>query len=170
MANLMEKYGGIVYSVLTLLVLALGFWVYSIISAQSDTMKDKAGQQSAVLKSTEFDMYNNKNVLGSEVLNAATAFQFKPQFAVKIVTGGSTAAGFFALNESIAPSGTCYATPATGYQVAAPTVCATSTMTSVAAMKDTTSLTTYVNLTASFRARVFTDSTGEARLIEFVQQ
>jgi hypothetical protein len=158
--------------IVTLLIIAAGVSVYLVASGYFNRAHEQTMSQSQMLSQAEFSPYDNKDVTGQDVIDAATKYSGRPQFAVHILTG-VTGGGFFASNNY----GTCYATPATPTPTTSPKVLVSGTtcvagagQVTLAQMQDATKSTNYINPTGVFTSSIYRDANGEVRLIEFIQK
>lgn len=151
---------------ITLFIISAGVNVYFVANGYFERAQEQTVSQSQVLNSAEYSVYDGKDVAGQEVINAATRFSGRPQFAVHIITGVSrTGGGFFAENNY----NTCFSTPASNGVVNVNSNSCSGTQVSVKSMREKSS-TTYINPTGIFSANVFRDANDEVRLIEFIQK
>lgn len=156
-----------IVSVLIFVFLAVIVGVFMTVNAISGTTKQEAADTVNQVTSLAFSSYDNTRVLGSEVIQAAEKYKKRPQFSILIKTG-KTPAGFYALNTSSATPVAYTGTPATG-KVGTPGSVKEGGMVSTSQMTDPTDVAHFVNKTATFVSKIYTDEIGEVRLIEFTQ-
>lgn len=144
--------------IVTLLIVAAGISVYMISNGNFKRGQEQAVSQSASLAETEFTLYDNTSVSGSDVLDAVKRFQGRPEFSITVKTGKATAAFY------VDGFDKCYA-DSSGVATATGTC---GTKVTYSQMTDQ-STEQYVNTTARFKSKVFKDKNGIVRLITLTQ-
>lgn len=156
-----------IVAVFLLLIVAAFVGIFLIAYGVFNGTKQEASDTVGQVTSLAFKDFDNTRVLGSEVIQAAEKYKNRPQFAILIKTG-KTPAGFYAVNTSSATPVAYTGTPATG-KVGAPGSVNADAMVSTSQMSDPTDVAHFVNKTATFVSKIYTDEVGEVRLIEFTQ-
>ncbi|OXM15548.1 hypothetical protein [Paenibacillus herberti] len=152
--------------IVTILIIAAGVSIYLLINGYFNRAQQQTLSQNQLISQAEFSTYDNKDVSGQDVINAATRYSGRPQFSVFIATGENEK-GFFAKNNYTQ----CYAPPdSTSLPVDLTSKCETASTMSpvdVATMQDPTIMPTFVNTTAVFESKIYKDKNGEVRLVAF---
>ncbi|WP_042203655.1 hypothetical protein [Paenibacillus camerounensis] len=175
MENISTGLKWVIGIIVTILIIAAGVSIYLVINNYFIRAQEQTLAQTQMINQAEFNSYDNKDVSGQDVINAAMRYKGRPQFAIKIITGENTG-GFYAENTYKK----FYNQPTDTYN---PVVDLTSTLSTgtetnikVAEMLDQTKTPSYsstnhlVNTLATFKAQVYRDSNQEVRLIVFTQQ
>ncbi|MEK4343397.1 hypothetical protein [Paenibacillus sp. FSL P4-0184] len=172
MENISTGLKWVIGIIVTILIIAAGVSIYLVINNYFIRAQEQTLAQTQMINQAEFNSYDNKNVSGQDVINAAMRYKGRPQFSILIKTGVNTK-GFYAEN-----------TYETYYGI--PTVSDTNPeggfvkdtsveSHSVSQMLDQSETgvenaeNCNVNTQSLFKAKVFRDKNGEVRLIEFNQ-
>jgi hypothetical protein len=155
--------------IVTILIIAAGVSIYMVINGYFNRAQEQTLSQSQLITQAEFSGYDNKDVSGQDVINAATRYAGRPQFSVFIKTGVNEV-GFYAENNY----DTCFNAPTSAGGIVDLTTDSCSGTNSldaisVSEMQDPTE-NNFVNTAAVFEADVFKDKNGEVRLITFEQK
>ncbi|MEK5061041.1 hypothetical protein BK126_26360 [Paenibacillus sp. FSL H7-0326] len=156
--------------ILTMFIISAGINVYFVANGYFDKAQEQTVSQSQVLNQAEYNIYDNKDVAGQEVINASTRFSGRPQFAIHIKTGVNKT-GFYAENNYK----TCFEVPENttngkGIVNVSSNSCSNDSQVSVQQMRDVRSSNNYVNPNGIFTANIYYDANDEVRLIEFEQK
>lgn len=174
MENISTGLKWVIGIIVTILIIAAGVSIYLIINNYFIRAQEQTLAQTQMINQAEFNSYDNKDVSGQDVINAAMRYKGRPQFAIKIQTGENTA-GFYAENTY----GENYTQPT---DTTKPVVNLTTTDSllatgiSVSEMLDQTRTPSstnenhLVNTLSVFTAVVYRDSNQEVRLIVFKQK
>lgn len=151
--------------IVTLLIIAAGVGIYFVANGYFNRAHEQTMSQSQMLSQAEFSTYDNKDVTGQDVIDAATKYAGRPQFSIHVVTG-VTATGFFTKNNYTI----CYAKPVSPNPVAVSVNGCSGTPVTLSQMQDATKSDNYINPTGIFEANIYRDANAEVRLIEFKQK
>lgn len=173
MENISTGLKWVIGIIVTILIIAAGVSIYLIINNYFIRAQEQTLAQTQMINQAEFNSYDNKDVSGQDVINAAMKYKGRPQFAIKIETGENTK-GFYAENTY----GKNYTQPT---DTTKPVVNLASTESSdtgisVSEMLDQTKTPEssgpnhLVNTLSVFKAVVYRDSNQEVRLIVFEQK
>jgi hypothetical protein len=171
MENISTGLKWVIGIIVTILIVAAGVSIYLIINNYFIRAQEQTLAQTQMINQAEFSSYDNKEVSGQDVLNAALRYKGRAQFSVMIKTGENTT-GFYAKNNY----GIYFGVPTSEK----PTVDLTSGSNSngdsstVSEMMDLTKSSygksVFVNTMGVFKAKVYKDLNDDVRLIEFVQK
>jgi len=152
--------------IITILIIAAAVSIYLVINGYFSRAQEQTLSQSQLITQAEFSNYDNKDVSGQDVINAATRYSGRPQFSILISTGENRGEFYAENNHSI-----CYERPVTGNKVDLSTErCGFGTQQPVSAMQDQKVSRYYVNTSAVFASTIYKDNNGEVRLIYFYQK
>jgi len=152
--------------IVTILIIAAAISIYLVINGYFGRAQEQTLSQSQLITQAEFSNYDNKDVSGQDVINAATRYSGRPQFSILISTGENRGEFYAENNHSI-----CYVNPGTGKKLDISTAsCAYGKQQPVSAMQDQKNSRYYVNTSAVFASTIFKDNNGEVRLIYFYQK
>ncbi|AIQ46202.1 hypothetical protein R70723_10120 [Paenibacillus sp. FSL R7-0273] len=175
MENISTGLKWVIGIIVTILIVAAGVSIYLIINNYFIRAQEQTLAQTQMINQAEFNMYDNKDVSGQDVINAAMKYKGRPQFSILIKTGVNTE-GFYARNTY-----TTYYKPA---QDAVGETAATELNLSelnkgaknysVSQMLDQSvsvgdAYNCNINTLSLFRATLHKDKNGEVRIIEFNQ-
>ncbi|GGA04899.1 hypothetical protein GCM10008018_58470 [Paenibacillus marchantiophytorum] len=156
--------------IVTLLIIAAGVGIYFVANGYFNRAHEQTMSQSQMLSQAEFSTYDNKDVTGQDVIDAATKYAGRPQFSIHVntgVNGKTTGSGFFSKNNY----DICYATPpSSGEQVQVSSYTCSGKQITLSQMQDATKSDNYINPTGIFASNIFRDANSEVRLIEFKQK
>ncbi|RUT39527.1 hypothetical protein EJP82_25955 [Paenibacillus anaericanus] len=150
--------------IVTLLIIAAGISVYLVANGYFSRAQQQTTSQSQMLSQAEYSIYDNKNVTGKDVIDAATRYQDRPEFSVFVRTG-LNASGYYTKN-SYDKSFYNIGSNDFAVQNDSTTLPKGITTTQMTNPKDTAN---YINPTGVFSANIYRDKNGEVRLIEFTQ-
>lgn len=173
MENISTGLKWVIGIIVTILIIAAGVSIYLVINNYFIRAQEQTLAQTQMINQAEFNSYDNKDVSGQDVINAAMRYKGRPQFAIKIITGENKT-GFYAENTY----GANYEEPK---DTSNPVVDLSSDSkikdgVSVSKMLDQTSEDSYnnenclVNTLSVFKAVIYKDSNEEVRLIVFKQK
>ncbi|MNI54972.1 hypothetical protein D3C73_1098950 [compost metagenome] len=174
MENISTGLKWVIGIIVTILIVAAGVSIYLVINNYFIRAQEQTLAQTQMINQAEFNSYDNKDVSGQDVINAAMKYKGRPQFSVLIKTGVNPA-GFYATNtyETYYPLPEMkegedevqfHFTEDSGlddYTV--------SQMLDLSEKEIDSEKNCNVNVQSAFKARVFRDKNGEVRLIEFNQ-
>lgn len=176
MENISTGLKWVIGIIVTILIVAAGVSIYLIINNYFIRAQEQTLAQTQMINQAEFNMYDNKDVSGQDVINAAMKYKGRPQFSILIKTGVNPG-GFYAQNTY-----TTYYKPAqeavgetaaTELNLAEPNKGAKNY--SVSQMLDQSTVDAAnadncnINTLSLFRATLHKDKNGEVRIIEFNQ-
>lgn len=176
MENISTGLKWVIGIIVTILIVAAGVSIYLIINNYFIRAQEQTLAQTQMINQAEFNMYDNKDVSGQDVINAAMRYKGRPQFSILIKTGVNKT-GFYAQNTY-----TTYYVPAkeadgdkeateldlSNQNDDADNVYSVSQMLDQsvnAANNDNCN----INTLSIFRATLHRDKNGEVRIIEFNQ-
>jgi hypothetical protein len=148
-----------------ILIIGSGLAIYLVSSGYFNKGQQAVIAQQNTLTSAEFSQYDNKDVTGRDVIEAAVKYAGRPQFSIHVITGVNPV-GFYAKNNY----SVCYVTPSAGNYVNVLNSSCSGSQTSITDMEDVQKSLSYVNPTGVFSSRIYKDANGEVRLIEFIQK
>lgn len=176
MENISTGLKWVIGIIVTILIVAAGVSIYLIINNYFIRAQEQTLAQTQMINQAEFNMYDNKDVSGQDVINAAMKYKGRPQFSILIKTGVNTK-GFYAQNTY-----TTYYEPAkAAVGETAATELDLSDLNksadnySVSQMLDQSTVNASnedncnINTLSIFRATLHKDKNGEVRIIEFNQ-
>lgn len=174
MENISTGLKWVIGIIVTILIVAAGVSIYLIINNYFIRAQEQTLAQTQMINQAEFSSYDNKEVSGQDVLNAALRYKGRPQFSINIKTGENKT-GFYAVNNY----GTYYAVPAKDKPVELKTALTggSSDQVSVSQMMDlfsnngysSSEKSVFVNTMGVFKAKIYKDLNDDVRLIEFIQ-
>ncbi|MEK4343398.1 hypothetical protein [Paenibacillus sp. FSL P4-0184] len=164
MENISTGLKWVIGIIVTILIIAAGVSIYLVINNYFIRAQEQTLAQTQMINQAEFNSYDNKDVSGQDVINAAMRYKGRPQFAIKIYTGENATEGFYAENTY----GAKYEVPTSG------TVNLTSQGkgdegVSISDMMDIEKDKYNINTLGRFTAKIYRDSNEEVRLIVFTQ-
>ncbi|MDH6373861.1 hypothetical protein CA600_12200 [Paenibacillus sp. VTT E-133280] len=173
MENISTGLKWVIGIIVTILIIAAGVSIYLVINNYFIRAQEQTLAQTQMINQAEFNSYDNKDVSGQDVINAAMRYKGRPQFAILIKTGENTT-GFYAENTYKSS----YEEPK---DTSNPVVDLSKNNkytkgVSVSTMLDQTNTDSYnrdnylVNTLSVFKAVVYKDSNEEVRLIVFKQK
>lgn len=151
--------------IVTLLIIAAGISVYLVANGYFSRAQQQTTSQSQMLSQAEYAIYDNKNVTGKDVIDAATRYQDRPEFSVIVETGLNTTGGYYTKNSY---NKSFYVIGSKDFAVRNESTSLLKGITTTE-MTDPSKTDTYVNPTGVFAANIYRDENGEVRLIEFRQ-
>lgn len=162
MENISTGLKWVIGIIVTILIIAAGVSIYLVINNYFIRAQEQTLAQTQMINQAEFNSYDNKDVSGQDVINAAMRYKGRPQFAIKIYTGENKT-GFYAENTYSAnyidlASGVVDLSNTTGEKGK-----------SVSQMLDIKNDDCNVNTLGRFHAQVYRDKNQEVRLIVFKQ-
>lgn len=164
MENISTGLKWVIGIIVTILIIAAGVSIYLIINNYFIRAQEQTLAQTQMINQAEFNSYDNKDVSGQDVINAAMRYKGRPQFAIKIETGENTD-GFYAENTY----DTYYIEPAEGGVVELSDPDGGPEQ-SVSEMLDITNKKNCtVNTLGRFKSNIYRDQNDEVRLIVFTQ-
>lgn len=173
MENISTGLKWVIGIIVTILIVAAGVSIYLVINNYFIRAQEQTLAQTQMINQAEFNSYDNKDVSGQDVINAAMKYKGRPQFSILIKTGINTA-GFFAKNTY----GTYYDPPAKldgeseeqfHYEKSDLDEYSVSQMLDLSDNDVENEDNCNVNTQSAFKANVFRDKNGEVRLIVFDQ-
>ncbi|OMC65677.1 hypothetical protein BK125_29405 [Paenibacillus odorifer] len=172
MENISTGLKWVIGIIVTILIIAAGVSIYLVINNYFIRAQEQTLAQTQMINQAEFNSYDNKDVSGQDVINAAMRYKGRPQFAILIKTGENKT-GFYAENTYKSN----YEEPKdTSNPVVDLSKDNGTTSVSVSTMLDQTNSGSYnsdnylVNTLSVFKAVVYKDSNEEVRLIVFTQK
>ncbi|OKP84629.1 hypothetical protein A3844_19260 [Paenibacillus helianthi] len=166
MENISTGLKWVIGIIVTILIIAAGVSIYLVINNYFIRAQEQTLAQTQMINQAEFNSYDNKDVSGQDVINAAMRYKGRPQFAIKIYTGENATTGFYAENNY----GSYYSVPNTGKYVDL-TLTGPGDGKSVSQMLDVTDSDDFnVNTLGVFTAEIYRDENEEVRLIVFTQK
>ncbi|OKP90178.1 hypothetical protein [Paenibacillus sp. P32E] len=172
MENISTGLKWVIGIIVTILIIAAGVSIYLVINNYFIRAQEQTLAQTQMINQAEFNSYDNKDVSGQDVINAAMRYKGRPQFAIKIKTG-ENATGFYAENTY----GKNYTQPTdTTKSIVDLSNTEYGNGVSVSEMLDQTKTPSssspnyLVNTLSIFKAVVYKDSNQEVRLIVFTQK
>ncbi|OKP90177.1 hypothetical protein [Paenibacillus sp. P32E] len=175
MENISTGLKWVIGIIVTILIIAAGVSIYLIINNYFIRAQEQTLAQTQMINQAEFNTYDNKDVSGQDVINAAMRYKGRPQFSILIKTGVNTD-GFYAqntYNTYYKPAKAAVGeTAAEELDVSKPNTGAEKH--SVSEMLDQSSSSANdkncnINTLSIFRATLHKDKNGEVRIIEFNQ-
>ncbi|AIQ27958.1 MULTISPECIES: hypothetical protein [Paenibacillus] len=175
MENISTGLKWVIGIIVTILIVAAGVSIYLIINNYFIRAQEQTLAQTQMINQAEFNMYDNKDVSGQDVINAAMRYKGRPQFSILIKTGVNKK-GFYARNTY-----TTYYVPAkAAVEGTAATELNLSDINddadnySVSQMLDQSvnaanDYNCNINTLSIFTATLHRDKNGEVRIIEFNQ-
>lgn len=175
MENISTGLKWVIGIIVTILIIAAGVSIYLIINNYFIRAQEQTLAQTQMINQAEFNSYDNKDVSGQDVINAAMRYKGRPQFSILIKTVVNTA-GFYAQN-----SYSTYYEPAkeavgavAGSELDLSKKNDGADNYSVSEMLDQSinkgnDENCNINTLSIFRATVHKDKNGEVRIIEFNQ-
>ncbi|WP_019912143.1 hypothetical protein [Paenibacillus sp. HW567] len=174
MENISTGLKWVIGIIVTILIIAAGVSIYLVINNYFIRAQEQTLAQTQMINQAEFNSYDNKDVSGQDVINAAMRYRGRPQFSILIKTGVNPT-GFYATNTYK----TYYSLPSkkdneTEEQFHLDDLSSledysVSQMLDQSKKQDDNKENSNVNTQSIFRANVFRDKNGEVRLIEFDQ-
>lgn len=174
MENISTGLKWVIGIIVTILIVAAGVSIYLVINNYFIRAQEQTLAQTQMINQAEFNSYDNKEVSGQDVINAAMKYRGRPQFSILIKTGVNTK-GFYAENIY----DTYYALP---YKKNADDLEEkfhfdeknAGDHYSVSQMLDQSEPTAddkncNINTLSIFKAALYKDKNGEVRVIEFTQ-
>ncbi|MEK4290016.1 hypothetical protein MKX34_08850 [Paenibacillus sp. FSL R5-0636] len=172
MENISTGLKWVIGIIVTILIIAAGVSIYLVINNYFIRAQEQTLAQTQMINQAEFNSYDNKDVSGQDVINAAMRYKGRPQFAILIKTGENKT-GFYAENTYKSS----YEEPKdTSNPVVDLSKDNKTDGISVSKMLDQTNSDSYnsdnylVNTLSVFKAVVYKDSNEEVRLIVFTQK
>jgi hypothetical protein len=162
MENISTGLKWVIGIIVTILIIAAGVSIYLVINNYFIRAQEQTLAQTQMINQAEFNSYDNKDVSGQDVINAAMRYKGRPQFAIKIITGENTT-GFYAENSY----GVNYVVPTYGEVDLSKTLSGNSK--SVSEMLDIKNDDCNVNVMGLFHSEIYRDKNDEVRLIVFTQ-
>lgn len=169
MENISTGLKWVIGIIVTILIIAAGVSIYLVINNYFIRAQEQTLAQTQMINQAEFNSYDNKDVSGQDVINAAMRYKGRPQFAIKIYTGENKTLGFYAENTY----GANYKKPTGDSDPVnvADTNGDGSPSQSVSEMLDITNKENCnVNTLGRFNAKIYRDQNQEVRLIVFTQE
>ncbi|MEK3713924.1 hypothetical protein [Paenibacillus sp. FSL R7-0333] len=163
MENISTGLKWVIGIIVTILIIAAGVSIYLVINNYFIRAQEQTLAQTQMINQAEFNSYDNKDVSGQDVINAAMRYKGRPQFAIKIYTGENQTKGFYAENTY----GAKYKDLDSG--VVELDQEGEGDVRSVSAMLDIKNNDCNVNTLGRFHAQVYRDKNQEVRLIVFKQ-
>lgn len=165
MENISTGLKWVIGIIVTILIIAAGVSIYLIINNYFIRAQEQTLAQTQMINQAEFNSYDNKDVSGQDVINAAMRYKGRPQFAIKIQTGENTT-GFYAENTYKS----YYKQPASEGGVVDLSDPDGGNPQSVSEMLDITNKDNCtVNTLGRFKSTIYRDQNDEVRLIVFTQ-
>ncbi|WP_405109858.1 hypothetical protein MHH28_32145 [Paenibacillus sp. FSL K6-1217] len=164
MENISTGLKWVIGIIVTILIIAAGVSIYLVINNYFIRAQEQTLAQTQMINQAEFNSYDNKDVSGQDVINAAMRYKGRPQFAIKIYTGENKT-GFYAENTY----GANYKDPGSGGIVDLTSKGSTNADVSISDMMDIEKDDCNVNTLGRFHAQVYRDKNQEVRLIVFTQ-
>ena len=164
MENISTGLKWVIGIIVTILIIAAGVSIYLVINNYFIRAQEQTLAQTQMINQAEFNSYDNKDVSGQDVINAAMRYKGRPQFAIKIYTGENKTTGFYAENTY----GAKYPVPSSGGIVSL-TNDGEGNFNTVSEMLDIKNDDCNINTLGRFHAEVFRDKNDEVRLIVFKQ-
>lgn len=87
MENISTGLKWVIGIIVTILIIAAGVSIYLVINNYFIRAQEQTLAQTQMINQAEFNSYDNKDVSGQDVINAAMRYKGRPQFAIKIKTG-----------------------------------------------------------------------------------
>ncbi|MEK4517376.1 hypothetical protein NSS64_18970 [Paenibacillus sp. FSL H8-0122] len=97
MENISTGLKWVIGIIVTILIIAAGVSIYLVINNYFIRAQEQTLAQTQMINQAEFNSYDNKDVSGQDVINAAMRYKGRPQFSIKIYTGENKT-GFYAEN------------------------------------------------------------------------
>jgi hypothetical protein len=97
MENISTGLKWVIGIIVTILIIAAGVSIYLVINNYFIRAQEQTLAQTQMINQAEFNSYDNKDVSGQDVINAAMRYKGRPQFSILIKTGVNKA-GFYAVN------------------------------------------------------------------------
>jgi hypothetical protein len=176
MENISTGLKWVIGIIVTILIVAAGVSIYLVINNYFIRAQEQTLAQTQMINQAEFNSYDNKDVSGQDVINAAMKYKGRPQFSIIIKTGVNKK-GFHASNTYA----TYYALPTKKEDKGETEVqfhfgdnsglkdYSVSQMLDLSDNDVPNEDNCNVNTQSAFKANVFRDKNGEVRLIEFDQ-
>ncbi|MBP2112122.1 hypothetical protein [Paenibacillus silagei] len=164
MENISTGLKWVIGIIVTILIIAAGVSIYLVINNYFIRAQEQTLAQTQMINQAEFNSYDNKDVSGQDVINAAMRYKGRPQFAIKIYTGENKTEGFYAENTY----GANYEVPGSDGIVDLSNNTGEKGK-SVSQMLDIKNDDCNVNTLGRFHAQVYRDKNQEVRLIVFRQ-
>ncbi|WP_339255062.1 hypothetical protein [Paenibacillus sp. FSL P2-0136] len=164
MENISTGLKWVIGIIVTILIIAAGVSIYLVINNYFIRAQEQTLAQTQMINQAEFNSYDNKDVSGQDVINAAMRYKGRPQFAIKIYTGENPTKGFYAQNTYHAN----YIHSKSG-DVVDWTKTESEDGKSVSEMLDIKNNDCNVNTLGRFHAQIYKDKNDEVRLIVFSQ-
>jgi hypothetical protein len=164
MENISTGLKWVIGIIVTILIIAAGVSIYLVINNYFIRAQEQTLAQTQMINQAEFNSYDNKDVSGQDVINAAMRYKGRPQFAIFIKTGENTE-GFYAENTY----GVKYAVPSSSGGVLDFTTPGTAESKTISEMMDIEDDKYNINTLGRFKAEIFRDKNEEVRLIVFTQ-
>jgi hypothetical protein len=166
MENISTGLKWVIGIIVTILIIAAGVSIYLVINNYFIRAQEQTLAQTQMINQAEFNSYDNKDVSGQDVINAAMRYKGRPQFAIKIYTGENKTEGFYAENTY----GAKYLVPSSNGSVdLTKDGEGVGGFKSVSQMLDIKNDDCNVNTLGRFHAEIFRDNNEEVRLIVFKQ-
>ncbi|MEK3752399.1 hypothetical protein NYE25_29880 [Paenibacillus sp. FSL E2-8871] len=166
MENISTGLKWVIGIIVTILIIAAGVSIYLVINNYFIRAQEQTLAQTQMINQAEFNSYDNKDVSGQDVINAAMRYKGRPQFAIKIYTGENKTEGFYAENTY----GAKYPVPASSGSVdLSKDRDGAGEFKSVSQMLDIESDKYNINTLGRFKAKIYRDKNEEVRLIVFTQ-
>ncbi|MEK5395856.1 hypothetical protein [Paenibacillus sp. FSL K6-2859] len=172
MENISTGLKWVIGIIVTILIVAAGVSIYLVINNYFIRAQEQTLAQTQMIDQAEFNSYDNKNVSGQDVINAAMKFKGRPQFSILIKTGINDK-GFYAKNTYETyydtETGKTDENPTGGF-VKNHSAKSHSVSEMLDQSEDLKNDENYnINTLSLFRANVHRDNNGEVRLIVFDQ-
>lgn len=174
MENISTGLKWVIGIIVTILIIAAGVSIYLVINNYFIRAQEQTLAQTQMINQAEFNSYDNKDVSGQDVINAAMRYKGRPQFSIMIKTGVNPT-GFYAENTYK----TYYSLPYKKGEeqtenlhfdeISAGTAYSVSQMLDQSENQSTNTSNCNVNTLSLFKATVLRDKNGEVRIIVFDQ-
>lgn len=177
MENISTGLKWVIGIIVTILIVAAGVSIYLIINNYFIRAQEQTLAQTQMINQAEFNMYDNKDVSGQDVINAAMRYKGRPQFSILIKTGVNKT-GFYARNTyktyyvpaKAAVEGTAAAElDISNQNDDADNNYSVSQMLDQSVIADSNDENCNINTLSIFTATLHRDKNGEVRIIEFNQ-
>jgi hypothetical protein len=167
MENISTGLKWVIGIIVTILIIAAGVSIYLVINNYFIRAQEQTLAQTQMINQAEFNSYDNKDVSGQDVINAAMRYKGRPQFAIKIYTGENKTEGFYAENTY----GANYKKPTADKDPVDVSDSDEEPSRSVSQMLDITNTDNCnINTLGRFNAKIYRDQNAEVRLIVFEQK